>query len=84
MYSGQYDLNLFFALLHTEYVIRPSFIKYGIWDQIRIDHGLEWILSLYIQEMIAHWRTNTSRAPHLQTSSKLVSILYSFFARYMS
>ncbi len=39
---------------------------------MRIDHGLEWILSLYIQETLAHLRTNTSRAPHLQSSSKQV------------
>ena len=37
-----------------------------------MDQGREWILRLYIQETLAHLRTNTSRAPHLQTSSKQV------------
>ena len=47
-------------------------LQYGVWDQIRVDHGKEWILSLYIQEKVARLRTDTSRPPHLQTSSKLV------------
>lgn len=51
---------------------RPTFENYGLWDQIRVDQGREWILSLYVQETLAHLRTNTSRAPHLQTSSKQV------------
>ena len=53
-------------------IYRPTFSEYGLWDQIRVDHGLEWILSLYIQETLAHLRTDTSRAPHLQSSSKQV------------
>ena len=44
--------------------------KYGLWDQIRVDHGKEWQLILFIQASI---RYNTQRAPHLQTTSKLVS-----------
>lgn len=51
---------------------RPTFESYGLWDQIRVDQGREWILSLYVQETLAHLRTDTSRAPHLQTSSKQV------------
>lgn len=50
----------------------PIVKEYGMWDQLRIDHGKEWYLSLYVQEQLAHLRVNTRRAPHLQTSSKLV------------
>ena len=47
-------------------------MDHGIWDQVRVDHGKEWILSLFIQEQLAHLRYNTTKAPHRQTTSKLV------------
>ena len=53
-------------------VRRPIVIQYGLWDQIRVDKGREWILMLYIQETLAHLRCNTSRPPHLQSTSKQV------------
>ena len=64
----------YITVTYTNHVYRPCFVENGLWDQIRIDHGLEWILTLYVQETIAHLRTNMTRAPHLQTSSKLVCV----------
>ena len=50
-------------------------LEYGIWDQVRVDQGKEWILMLYTQELLADQRRNTSRAPHLQTTSKMVAFV---------
>jgi hypothetical protein len=55
-------------------VLRPLLLMYGIWDEIRVDHGLEWVLSLSVQEQLAHLRYNTSRPPHLQSTSKQVKL----------
>jgi len=54
--------------------IRPLLVQYGLWDQIRVDQGKEWVLMLYIQETLSHLRRNTDRAPHLQSTSKQVHI----------
>ena len=54
---------------------RPAFVNYGVWDTIRVDHGREFFLSLFVQEKISHLRTNTSRVPYLQTTSKQVNYL---------
>ena len=54
------------------YFSRPIAQQYGLWDQIRVDQGKEWTLMLFIQEKLQHLRRNTSRAPHLQTTSKQV------------
>ena len=54
-------------------------IQYGLWDQIRVDQGKEWVLTLYIQECLAHMRRNTTRPPHLQSTSKQV-VFHSHFA----
>ena len=56
-------------LIHASFC-RPMLLEYGIWDQVRVDQGKEWILMLYTQELLADQRRNTSRAPHLQTTSK--------------
>ena len=47
-------------------------LQYGVWDQVRVDHGKEWTLMLFVQEQLAHLRHNVNRAPHLQTTSKQV------------
>ena len=53
---------------------RSIVVEYGLWDQIRVDHGMEWILTLFVQEQIAHLQRNSSRPPHLETSSKQVAL----------
>lgn len=46
---------------------------YGVWDQIRVDHGNEWYLMLSVQQALAHLRKDTKRAPYIQTASKINS-----------
>ena len=53
---------------------RPLLMEYGLWDQLRVDHGKEWVLMLFVQEKLAHLRYNTSKPPHRQTTSKLVCL----------
>jgi hypothetical protein len=44
---------------------------YSVFDQVRVDHGKEFILCLYQQERLRYNRTNPNREPFLQTSSTL-------------
>ena len=41
-------------------------LQYGLWDEIRVDHGRECYLTLYVQEQL---RGDTQIAPYVQTSS---------------
>ena len=41
-------------------------------DQRRVDHGNEFHLLPYVQEKMSNYRTNTGRAPFIQTMSKEV------------
>lgn len=61
---------LFFAM--TQSLNRNMILTYGLWDQIRVDHGKEFYLMLFIQEVLAHLRRNVSRAPHMQSTSRQV------------
>ncbi|XP_076846835.1 uncharacterized protein LOC143491565 [Brachyhypopomus gauderio] len=52
-----------------EEVFRPAVLTYGMWDQVRVDHGKEFYLTLFMQELLSSHRHNQERSPYLQTSS---------------
>ena len=41
---------------------KPILVEYGLFDQIRVDYGKEWTLSLFVQESLAHLRHSVSEA----------------------
>ena len=49
---------------------RTVVMQYGLWDQIRTDQGKEWNLLLFINELLSPMRTDCTKPPHLQSSSK--------------
>ena len=49
-------------------------LKYGVWDQVRVDHGNEFMLMLYLQHKIQDLRFNKNRLPFVQTTSRMVNI----------
>lgn len=55
---------------------RPIVFQYGICDQVRVDHGKEWYLLLATQEKLSSLRHNQNHPPHLQTTSRMVSIQF--------
>nr|XP_061811146.1 uncharacterized protein LOC133602049 [Nerophis lumbriciformis] len=52
-----------------EEVFRPAVLAHGIWDQVRVDHGKEFYLTLFMQEQLSSHRHNQEKRPYLQTSS---------------
>ncbi|KAK2868874.1 hypothetical protein Q7C36_000745 [Tachysurus vachellii] len=52
-----------------EDVFRPAVLEYGIWDQVQVDHGKEFYLTLFIQELLTSHCHNQERRPYLQTAS---------------
>ncbi|XP_049325996.1 uncharacterized protein LOC125785859 [Astyanax mexicanus] len=61
-------------LLIYQDVYRNSVLQHGIWDQIRVDHGREFFLTLFIQEKLAGLRFNTDRQAYIQSHSTQVSL----------
>ncbi|XP_065826874.1 uncharacterized protein [Oscarella lobularis] len=51
-------------------VFRPVALTYGLWDQLRVDHGSEFLLTLFVQESLSAQRTNTSRECYVQSDSR--------------
>ncbi len=60
------------TLISLFYSNRKVVSQYGLWDQIRVDHGKEWYLMLSIQRALSNLRRNVFKAPYMQTSSKKV------------
>ena len=43
------------------FVNRKIVIEFGLWDQIRTDHGMEWVLKAFIHSHLAHLRNDVTR-----------------------
>ncbi|XP_056117674.1 uncharacterized protein LOC130095049 [Rhinichthys klamathensis goyatoka] len=52
-----------------EEVYRAAVVNHGMWDQVRVDHGKEFYLSLFIQEILASHMHNQDKPPYCQTTS---------------
>ncbi|XP_028517065.1 uncharacterized protein LOC110246379 [Exaiptasia diaphana] len=51
-------------------VFRDVLISEGIWDTVRVDHGTEACLMLYVQDMLKDLRQNQACMPYIQTASR--------------
>ena len=63
---------LFFVIVQL-YICREIVRTYGLWQQIRVDHGTEWALMLFVQSRMSHLRNDTLTLPYLQTPSTQVN-----------
>ena len=75
MLRYDFEIRFFFCHFKCAHVFRPILMEYGLFDQLRVDHGKEWVLSLYVQEKLAHLRYSVVKPPHRQTSSTLVYLI---------
>ena len=56
-------------ILIYEHLFKPALIKYGLFDQIRMDHGREFVLCIFVQELLKGRRFSQRRLPWRQTPS---------------
>ena len=52
---------------------RPILEKHGLWDQLRVDGGLEFNLICFVQDMLKDFRNNKAREPWIKAKSTDVS-----------
>jgi hypothetical protein len=48
---------------------RDALVKYGLWDQLRVDHGREFNLSLYVQDHLRRTHGAPNIRPFVQSTS---------------
>ena len=56
-------------ILIYENVFRPAILKYGLWNQLRIDHGQELSLYIFVQDLLKYYCQSTEKEPWNQTTS---------------
>ena len=56
-------------ILIYEYVFRPAVSKYGVWEQVRMDHGREFALVIFIQQVLSCCRLEGRKQSFKQTRS---------------
>ena len=49
------------------HLFRPIFLRCGLFDQIKTDHGQEFCLCVFVQELFKEYRFDKRRTPWLQT-----------------
>ena len=62
-----------YAKIHplNHFCLRTIVKEFGLCDQLRVNMGTEWLLMLFVNEKLDHFR-NRNDKPHLSSSSKKV------------
>ena len=55
-------------ILIYENVFRPAILKYGLWNQLRIDHEQELSLYIFVQDLLKYYCQSTEKEPWNQTT----------------
>ena len=65
--AGFASMSVKNPILIYVFVIRRALITYGIWDQIRTDHGTKFCLTLFVQKLLSYYTGNKERALFIKT-----------------
>ena len=50
-------------------LFQPVLQQHGLWDQVRTDHGTEFVLVITVQQFLSPLRDRQARHPALQSTS---------------
>ena len=67
--AGYISIPVKNPILIYEFLFLPAVRKYGLWEQIRTDHGREFYLLHFVQHVLGPFRRETSRVPSRMTKS---------------
>ena len=61
LFTGYASMPVKNSILIYEFVFRPALCRYGVWDQIRMDHGREFNLVIFVQQSLSVYRNDEKR-----------------------
>ena len=67
--AGFVSLHMKNPILIYKFVFRQALRKYGIWEQVRTDHGREFTLVGFIQNVLSRYRLEGTSTAYKQTTS---------------
>ena len=77
--AGFVSLHVKNPILIYEFVFRQALCKYGIWEQVRTDHGREFALVGFIQNVLSHYRLEGTSTAYKQTTSTENNVAETFW-----
>jgi len=62
-----------------EFIFRPAMLTYGVWEQVRMDHGQEFCLVSFAQTIMSHHRLVGTSEPFRMTTSTKNNVIERFW-----
>ena len=81
MICGYASMGVKNPILIYKYVFSPAMLKYGLWNQLRIDHEQEFSLCLFVQDLLKNYRQSTEKEPWKQTTSTQNNVIERFWPK---
>eukprot|EP00111_Clytia_hemisphaerica_P019025 TCONS_00056244-protein len=66
-------------ILIYEFIFRPAMLTYGVWEQVRMDHGQEFCLVSFAQTIMSHHRLVGTSEPFRMTTSTKNNVIERFW-----
>ena len=79
MICGYASMEVKNPILIYEFVYRKALIDYGLWNQLRVDHGREFCLCIFVQDLLKRYRLLQEKAPWKQTRSTDNNVIERFW-----
>ena len=62
-----------------ELVFRIALVKYGLWNKLRLDHGLEFALCIFVKETLKVYHRSQEKDPWRQTALTQNNVIERFW-----
>jgi len=79
MICGYASMEIKNPILIYEFVYRPALVKFGLWNQLRVDHGQEFVLCIFVQDLLKEHRIFRNKEPWKQTTSTENNVIERFW-----
>ena len=79
MICGYSSMKIKNPILIYEFVFHPGIIQCSLQNQLLIDHGQEFVLCIFVQDLLKTQRESTEREPWMQTMSTQNNVIERFW-----
>jgi len=79
MICGYASMEIKNPILIYEFVFRPALLQFGLWNQLRVDHGQEFVLCIFVQDLLKGYRLFKDKEPWKQTTSTENNVIERFW-----
>lgn len=79
MICGYASMEIKNPILIYEFVYYTALVEFGLWNQLRVDHGKEFVLCIFVQDILKGYRLFKDKEPWKQTTSTENNVIERFW-----